>query len=132
MQSWETCVRTWLGAWDVEHNVPRDMEQLQVFYNNVLGDPFELRGEKVRFAAVSAHRRSAYHYGQIPNKWALQYCGSPALLLTCTVDVHSDNLAVAVFGWCRDRRALLVDYWAAKKSVAPGKAWMRRMRCRES
>lgn len=111
MQSWETCVRTWLGAWDVERNVPRDMEQFQVFYNNALAEPFELRGEKVRFAAVSAHRRSAYHYGQIPNKWAAQYCGSPVLLLTCTVDVHGDNLAVAVFGWCRDRRALLIDYW---------------------
>jgi phage terminase large subunit GpA-like protein len=27
------------------------------------------------------------------------------------VDVHKDNLAVGVFGWCRDRRAVLVDYW---------------------
>ena len=32
-------------------------------------------------------------------------------LLTAAVDVHGNNLAVAVFGWCRDRRVILVDYW---------------------
>ncbi len=110
MQSWAACVRKWLDAWDTEHNRPRDNAQLQVFYNNVLGEPFELRGEKLRFENVSAHRRQ-YHYGKIPNKFAEQYCGSHILVLTCAVDVHKDNLAVAVFGWCRDRRAILIDYW---------------------
>lgn len=110
-QTWEALVLLWLEAWDVTNNRPRDVDALQAFYNTVLGVPFELRGEKVRFSAVSSHRRSAYHYGQVPNKWATQYCGGPVLLLTCTVDVHAADLAVAVFGWCRDRRALLVDYW---------------------
>jgi phage terminase large subunit GpA-like protein len=110
MQTWAACVHKWLDAWDTEHNRPRDLGQLQVFYNNVLGEPFELRGEKIRFELVSAHRRN-YHYGTIPNKMAVQYCGGPVLLLTCAVDVHKESLAVAVFGWCRDRRAVLVDYW---------------------
>jgi phage terminase large subunit GpA-like protein len=47
----------------------------------------------------------------VPNGFATKYCGGPAALLTCAVDVHADNLAVAVFAWCRDRRAVLVDYW---------------------
>lgn len=111
MQTWASCVQTWLDAWDEEHARPRDLAQLQVFYNNVLGEPFELRGEKLRFETVSAHRRDAYVFGQIPNRWALEKCGSRVLLLTCAVDVHKDALAVAVFGWCRDRRAVLVDYW---------------------
>lgn len=111
MQTWSACVRKWLDAWDPEHNRPRDLGQLQVFYNNVLGEPFELRGEKIRFESVSAHRRSEYRFGQVPNKFAESHCGSVVLLLTCAVDVHKDNLAVAVFGWCRDRRAVLIDYW---------------------
>ncbi len=111
MQTWEACVRKWLEAWDVEHNRSRDNGQLQVFYNNVLGEPFEILGEKVRFDTVSAHRRHSYQYGEIPNRWAAEFCGSPVQLLTCSVDVHGDNLAVAVFGWCRDKRSILVDYW---------------------
>lgn len=111
MQSWAACVQKWLEAWDVENNRARDNTQLQVFYNNVLGEPFEVRGEKLRFEVVSAHRRSAYCLGQVPNKFAAQHCGGPVLVLVCTVDVHADNLAVAVWGWCRDRRPLLIDYW---------------------
>ena len=111
MQSWESCVLKWLEAWDPETNMARDMGQLQVFYNNVLGEPFELQGKKVRFAAVSSHRRVDYRYGEVPNRFAEKHCGGPILLLTCTVDVQKDNLAVAVFGWCRDRRPILIDYW---------------------
>lgn len=111
MQTWAACVMKWLEAWDDEHNRPRDMGELQVFYNNVLGEAFELRGERLKFEAVSEHRRSGYRFGEIPNRFAIEHCGGPVLLLTCSVDVHKDNLAVAVYGWCRDRRAILVDYW---------------------
>lgn len=111
MQTWATCVEKWLEAWDVERARPRDLGALQVFYNNVLGEPFELRGEKLRFENVSAHRRSCYKYGEIPNQWAREHAGSPILLVNCTVDVHADHLPVAVWGWARDRRPFLIDYW---------------------
>lgn len=111
MHTWAACVRKWLEAWDVDNNRSRDNGLLQVFYNNELGLSFEQRGEKVRFEAVSQHRRAVYHFGQIPNKWAIQYCGSPVALLTCQVDVHASNLAVAVMGWCRESRCVLIDYW---------------------
>ena len=111
MQTWEACVRKWLDAWDVANNRPRDLAALQVFYNNVLGEAYEVRGEKVRFEAVSAHRRKGvYVYGEIPNKWAIEHTGSPILVLTCAVDVHAHSLKVAIFGWARDRRAFLIDY----------------------
>ena len=111
MHTWEACVLQWLAAWDVVKDCPRDLGKLQEFYNNVLGEPWEAHGEKVLFAVVSEHRRSRYSFGEIPNGWAEEHCGSPVLFLTCTVDVHADNLAVAVFGWCRGRRSFLVDYW---------------------
>jgi phage terminase large subunit GpA-like protein len=111
MQTWEACVRKWFEAWDVVRDRPLDLQALQVFYNNVLGEPYEVRGEKVRFESVSAHRRrDVYWYGEIPNTWAVRNTGSPILLLTCSVDVHADALHVAVFGWARDRRAFLIDY----------------------
>ena len=111
MQTWSACVHKWLEAWDEENSRVRDMGALQVFYNNVLGEPFEMRGEKLRFETVSAHRRQGYAFGQIPNRMASEYCGSPVLLLTCTVDVHKSELPVSVVGWTRDRRSFLIDYW---------------------
>jgi phage terminase large subunit GpA-like protein len=110
MQTWGSCVRKWLEAWDVKTNTAREIGALQVFYNNVLGEPFEVQGDKVRFERVIAHRRSGYSYGEIPNTFALTHCASPILLLTCAVDVHKDNLKVAIIGWARDRRAFLIEY----------------------
>lgn len=111
MQTWDACVSKWLEAWDEENNRARDNLALQVFYNNVLGEPFEARGIKLRFEIVSGHRRHCYHYGQVPNRWLTEFAGSPLLIVTLAVDVHIDNLAVGVIGWCRERRAVLLDYW---------------------
>lgn len=110
MQSWHACAQKWVEAWDDEHNKPRDMRQLQVFYNNVLGVPFEMRGERVRLEQVSSHRRDWLTFGTINNRACALYCGSPVLCVVCSVDVHADNLAVSVWGWCRDRRVVLIEY----------------------
>lgn len=109
MQSWESCVKLWLEAWDVENSRVRDIFKLQVFYNNVLGRPFEQRGERLTFQRVSTHRRE-YAYGEIPNKLAVNSMGSRILLLTCAVDVQKRFLSVAIFGWARGRRTALIDY----------------------
>lgn len=111
MQTWEACVLHWLEAWDVSGNRCRDSGLLQTFYNLILGEPYEVRGQKLQFSAVSGHRRLDYQFGEIPNEWATQYCGGPVLLLTCTVDVHDDDLAVAIVGWTDGRRSFLIDYW---------------------
>lgn len=111
MQTWTACVLKWLEAWDEKTDRPRDLNALQVFYNNVLGETYELRGEKLKFEAISGHRRiGVYKFGEIPNKWAIEHAGGPILLLVCTVDVHAQNLAVSVFGWCRGSRPFLIDY----------------------
>jgi phage terminase large subunit GpA-like protein len=109
-QTWEALARKYLEAWDVENDRPRDMQELQVFYNNVLGESFELRGSKLKLEQVSPHRRHAYKFGEIPNRWALEHAGSRILLLTAAVDVHADNLKVAVWGWTKERRVFLVEY----------------------
>lgn len=125
MQSWAACVEHWLKAWNPTQARPKSVPILQTFYNNVLGQEFEVRGDKLRFEAVSSHRRQWYLYrtppkdaegnptrepGLIPNMLCRQYCGSPILFLTSATDVHGDSLKTAVMGWARDGRPFLLDY----------------------
>lgn len=111
MESWESCVQQWLAAWDPERSCPIDMGQLQSFYNNILGECFELRGEKLLFEDVSKHRRAQYRFGEVPNAYATAHAGAPIQILTCSIDVQKTDLAVAVFGWTRGKRCFLIDYW---------------------
>ena len=111
MQPWYNCVADYLEAFDPVARKVKDIGQYQVFYNNILGEPFEVQGAKVRFEQVSAHRVGAYGFGSIPNKWAELNSGSTIQFLTCQVDVHKSNLAVSVFGWCVDAKCYLIDYW---------------------
>lgn len=110
MYTWESCVRDFLAAWDVQQNEVKDQEKLQVFYNNVLGETYEIRGEKLTTQQVSKHRRSVYRSGEIPNRFAKMHTGSPVLFAACTVDVHKNNLAVARWGFCRETRLFILDY----------------------
>lgn len=111
MFSWEAAAILWQEAWDDDRNRVRDHEKLQVFYNTVLGQSYEIKGDKVRFEVVSSHRRiGVYKRGEIPNAWAKIACGSRAQVVTMAVDVHADCLKVGIIGWCRMRRAVLIDY----------------------
>ncbi len=118
MFGWVDVAQAWLDAWDDEHDRVRDVGALQEFYNNVLGEPFEVRGSKVRFESVSAHRRAAYKFGQVPNTYAERHAGGRIEFLTCTVDVHKKNLAVSVMGWTQGMRCFVIDYW--RFAVADG------------
>jgi len=111
MQPWYKCVGAYLKGFDPVEKKVRDIGKYQVFYNNILAEPFEVLGSKIRFTQVSAHRRAVYRLGQIPNNYAIKYSGSSILFLTCQVDVHPKNLAVSVKGWTRDLRCYVIDYW---------------------
>jgi phage terminase large subunit GpA-like protein len=111
MASWAGQVEQYLEAYDHRRERFKDLAKLQVFYNNVLGEAYEQRGEKVRMDAVSGHRRAAYRFGEVPNKYAIEHCLSPILCVTCAVDVHAEQLPTAVYGWTRGRRPFLLDYW---------------------
>lgn len=108
---WSKSVIDFLDAYDPETNKTKSVGKLQTFYNNVLGQSFEVRGSKIKFEQVSWHRRTEYSYGQVPSGLATKYTGYPISMLTMTVDVHKRFLAVAVHGWTRGQRSFLVDYW---------------------
>jgi len=113
MQPWHKSVSTWLESWDVENNRPRNIGILQVFYNNVLAEPFEMVGDKLKLTTVSSHRRNTYKRGDIPNKWLEQHASSGVGLVVMTVDVQGSWLAVAIWGFTegpRYGRMVLIDY----------------------
>ena len=100
MQTWEGCLHQWLEAWGAANNRARDNGKLQTFYNSILGDPFELRGEKLRFCQRVGAPAQLVPARRDPTEQATRFFGGPVLLLTCAVDVHKENLAVGVFSWC--------------------------------
>lgn len=110
-KSWRSCVLDWLDAWDVVKNKPRNIESLQPFYNNVLGESFRMITEELDVNLLSKHRRKEYRLGEIPNDLVIASCDSEILLVTMAVDVHKDNLRVATYGWTEKHRAFLLDYW---------------------
>jgi phage terminase large subunit GpA-like protein len=110
MQPWYKSVGAYLAGYDPEERRVKDISKYQVFYNNVLAEPFEVMGSKIRFTTVSLHRRAAYRLGRIPNKYSTEFSGSPILLLTCQVDVHKSFLAVSVMGWARDAKPYVIEY----------------------
>ena len=110
-QPWYKNVLEYLDAFDPIERRVKDITKFQVFYNNILGEPFEILGAQIRFTSVSAHRRASYTMGNVPNTYALEYAGSRVLFLTCQVDVHKTFLAVSVIGWCRDARSFVIDYF---------------------
>jgi len=111
---WSKCVSDYLAGFDPVQKKVIDIGKFQKFYNNILGESFEVLGSKVTFQAVSGHRRIEYKYGEIPNEYAIKHSGGPILFLTCQVDVHKRFLAVSIMGWTKDAKCYLIDYWYFK------------------
>lgn len=111
MAPWYKCISDYLSGFDPVTKKVIDIGKYQTFYNNILAEPFKILGDRIQFTQVSAHRRVEYRLGEIPNKYAAKYSGSPILFLTCQVDVHKNNLAVTVMGWCKDSICYVIDYW---------------------
>jgi phage terminase large subunit GpA-like protein len=100
--SWEQAVVDWLAAWDGEANKARDVEKLQEFYNNVLGETYRMAGARLTLAKVGRHARD-YESGTIPNELAEKMCGGKVGFLTCAADVHKDFISCAVYAWGPNR-----------------------------
>ena len=110
-QPWYKNIQAFVSSQDQETGQYVDVGKLQWFYNNALGVPFTPKGGKIHRRAVSRHRRAAYTFGEIPNDYAFEHASSRILFLTCQVDVHKGNLAVAVMGWTSMRQPFVIDYW---------------------
>lgn len=99
MQTWTAQVQRWLECWDVQNNKSRDVDKLQVFYNEVLGAPYVIGGKQLKLQNVTTHRRTIYNSGDILNSKVKKETGGKIQLLTCAVDVHDKHLDIQVIGW---------------------------------
>lgn len=126
-QPWYKCVDSYLQGYDADKQKVTNIGKYQRFYNNILGEPFRKLAPRLRFEVVSAHRRQ-YVSGEVPSLWAEQYASGPIQFLTCQVDVHKSNLAVAVYGWARGQRSFVIQYerWEDDDCTEPSsKVWSR-------
>lgn len=119
-KKWSERIADFLEAWDMDTRKPKSISEFQVFFNNVIAWPFEVSGERIRLEVVSYHRRICYKKGEIPNSFAKDFAGSRILFLTCQVDVHKDNLAVAVMGWTIEGRCFVIDYRRLEPDIENG------------
>lgn len=110
MQTWDALVLKWLECWDIKRNIPRDIDLMQLYYNNVLGETFKVRSTQIKYDLVIQHRRNDYVAGMIPNKLAIKETGAKIQLLTCAVDVHKRHLDVHVIGWVRGRGFYSIEW----------------------
>lgn len=115
-RTWEAIARSWSDAWDDSSNLVKDGEKLQVFYNNDLGEAYEIKADRLKPYQVSPHKRHEYAMGQVPSRHAEVHAGGQIMILTMSVDVQASWLAVTIYGWAPSAdnagyAAYLVDYW---------------------
>ena len=122
-KSWEDICYDWLQCWDIYTNKPKDIDKLQVFYNNNLGVPFREVREKLQLNVISQHKRNYARY-VLPQAYAEKHTGQKIRLITAAVDVHEKNLAVIITGWAAGR-CFLLDYVRIKGNCtqADDEAW---------
>ena len=113
MLPWETVCQEWINAQD-------DTTRLREFINNVLGEPFEERGEKPRAQLLENRAAvSGYQTGSLPEN-------HHALFVTIGADVQKDRIEAEIVAWGRDRESWSIEYltfYQADTSDQHGEAW---------
>lgn len=91
-KGWQTLIKEWREAQGVD-------EKMRVFTQQVLGEPWEAKGEAPDHEKLF-EARAAVAWRQIPPR---------ALFLTCGVDVQGDRLEWGVYAWGFGFTATLID-----------------------
>jgi phage terminase large subunit GpA-like protein len=105
---WPIIVADWLKA-------QGDPEKLKIFFNTVLAQSYEERGERPDVDALSA-RREAYA-APVPMRVAV---------LTAAVDVQGDRVELLIKGWGAGEESWQIGHWRIKgdpKQKGPGSVW---------
>lgn len=100
MYDWEHYVRKWLEANPVDGTA--NSAQLKTFYNTVLGETWEDRGEAPKATALSMNTRG-YDVGEVPEKLSMNDGNGQIMLLTCACDLNGKledaRLDYEIVGW---------------------------------
>ena len=82
MYSWESAVQDFLDS-------QQDINKLKAWTNTVAGEPWEERGDKIRYQRILSNRIE-YTSGTVPKE---------VLFLTMAADVHKDRIDLEILGW---------------------------------
>lgn len=110
MAPWSSLVIKYLKAYDEKTKQVTDIAAYQVFYNNILAEPFDVSDRRVKLAKVMRHRVIDYKIGSIPNDFAVKFSGGTIELIFLCVDVHKTNLAISIVGFTASRCSYVIDY----------------------
>lgn len=95
LRSWASIAEKWLES---KHSPEKE----QTFYNDVLGLPYEQKGESPPWEEIRARsQNSEYHVGVIPPN---------ALLLTLTVDVQGDRVEWLLKGFGPNQQRFTIQH----------------------
>lgn len=110
-KSWEDCVTQYLSA-------QRDETKMKVFYNTVLGLPYEQIGTAPNWERLyNISARSSYQRGNVPRD---------GMLITAGADVQGDRIECEVVAWGMHRQSFSIDYhvFPGKTSDPQSDAWI--------
>lgn len=110
MFSWEDYVSLWAEAWDLKNNRIRDKEKYRAFRNLKQGLPFREQYESVTYEKAMRFRRFGFARGSVPNRMAIADCGSPILIVICSVDVQKNGLYADIVGYTDGGRNFSIDF----------------------
>lgn len=99
-KTWFDCVTEFVAASKGGYDEESGESLLQVFWNTVRGEPFEVPGEQPKVNFIK-QRVEAYALQQVP---------AGGLLLTAFVDVQGDRLEIEVDAFGRGEECWLIDY----------------------
>lgn len=115
-KSWFDCVSEFIKAEKGGYDEDSGESLLQVFWNTVRGEPYEVIGEQPPVNLVK-QRVEAYELGQVP---------AGGLLLTAFVDVQGDRLEWQVDAFGEGEECWTVDYQVIHgdpRVSGPGSVW---------
>ena len=106
--SWAEAAEDWEGIQET-----KSQEELMVFVNTVLGEPWKNKAEKPDWHRLY-ERREDYKLNIVPKK---------GLFLTCGVDVQKDRLELEVVAWGRNKESWSVDYRVILGDTSQHEPW---------
>lgn len=103
---WDECADQWEKA-------AGDPDKEMVFYNTILGEAYEEKGEVPPWKELFARRENYPTY-----RPPAQVC-----LITAGVDVQQDRLEVEIVGWYAGRRSYSIDYRVLPGDTSGPEVW---------
>ena len=104
--SWEQAARDFIDA-------KKNVNDLKVFVNTVLGETWEQKGESPPWENIY-DRRESYKTNVPANEVAM---------ITAGVDVQKDRLEVEIVGWCKDKVSYSIDYRVIDGDTTDIRVW---------